>query len=292
MNILLTGGTGFLGRALARYWAGAGHKLTLLLRPDSDASRVGLPASSLNIVRAGTTDLAELFRQGQVDAVIHTACAYGRRDETPLLVLDTNVRLGMQLLDAIGAGEREVSFLNAGSILGPDVSLYALSKHQFSQWGRALALLPQSKLQFLDLHLQHMYGPHDDASKFTTHVLRACRSHQEELALTAGEQRRDFIYIDDVLSAFDTVLGARDRLQRHEDFEVGTGEAPTVREFVEHVHAATGSRTRLAFGAVPYRPNEAMLCRADIGRLASLGWAPHHSLGDGILKTIELEKQE
>ena len=134
-----------------------------------------------------------------------------------------------------------------------------------------------------------MYGPDDDASKFTTSVLHACHDHVEALALTAGEQRRDFVFIDDVVDAYATLLRRAPELASSESIDVGSGTAPTVREFVETVHALCRSKTRLDFGAQPYRPNEAMHCRADLTRMRQLGWTPQYDLRSGLLRTIELE---
>src|SRR5690606_3546497 len=117
-------------------------------------------------------------------------------------------------------------------------------------------------LQFVNIRLQHMYGPGDDPSKFTSHVFHACQRHQPQLALTAGEQRRDFIYIEDVVSAYGVVAGKLNELSTSDQVDVGSGNAPSVRSFVEQVHLLTGSRTELKFGAIPYRANEAMLCQA------------------------------
>jgi nucleoside-diphosphate-sugar epimerase len=143
--------------------------------------------------------------------------------------------------------------------------------------------------QFINVLLQHMYGPGDDASKFTTHVLHACHRNDPVLKLTAGEQARDFIYIDDVVSAYDTLLMQRHHLEPSQDIEVGSGVAPRIRQFVESAHRLTASRTELLFGAIPYRANEAMHCLANLERMAQLGWAPAFDLDAGLQKTIELE---
>jgi nucleoside-diphosphate-sugar epimerase len=134
-----------------------------------------------------------------------------------------------------------------------------------------------------------MYGPGDDASKFTTYVLHACHRNDPALRLTAGEQMRDFVYIDDVVSAYATLLEQSDSLESTVDIDVGSGDAPAVRKFVEIVHALTKSNSELQFGAVAYRPNEAMFCKADIARMQALGWQPKFDLSTGIKKTIELE---
>ncbi|MBS0448198.1 MAG: NAD(P)-dependent oxidoreductase [Proteobacteria bacterium] len=285
MRILLTGGSGFLGSALARHFDRAGHELVLLLRPRSSPAR--LANVRCRVARATSdADIAALVGEVRPDAVVHTACSYGRGGEGAVQIADANLRLGLTLLQALRAVEAPVTFINTGTALAADVSAYALSKHQFVPWGRMLA---DASLRFVNLRLQHLYGPGDDRSKFTTQVLHACHAHEPRLALTAGEQARDFIHVDDAVSAYDTVLAHAGELPAFDEIDVGSGRAPTIREFVEAVHALTASRTRLDFGALPYRPNEAMHCRADTARLEALGWRARWSLRDGLQHTIEQE---
>jgi nucleoside-diphosphate-sugar epimerase len=63
---------------------------------------------------------------------------------------------------------------------------------------------------------------------------------------------------------------------------VGSGEAVTMRNFVELTKQVACASTELDFGAVPYRANEAMLSVADTARLCGLGWQPEVTLADGI----------
>lgn len=292
MKILLSGATGFLGSALAKHWVQVGHQLTLLVRPTSSLRRVAALLPKVHLAKCSSdTDIVRLVQDTAPDLIVHAACAYGRQGETAQQVFDANVRLGMLLIDGALGTERahRVGFINTGTVLKPLVSNYALSKQQFTQWGDALAQQNPARLQFINVRLQHMYGPGDDPSKFTTHVLNACRKNHPQLALTAGEQRRDFIYIDDVVSAYDVIAQKLSELPVSDQVDVGSGTAPPLRSFVEQIHALTGSRTELKFGAIPYRANEAMLCQADIRRLQKLGWQPVYSLEQGIQKTIDLE---
>lgn len=293
MRLVLTGPTGFLGSALTRRWAADGHELLLLARSGSRTHRIdallGASPSAVRLVRAeGIEDAARALRDFAPEAVVHTACAYGRAGETPLDVLDANLRFGTALLQAAGEldGPAPVSFLNTGTVLAPEVSLYALSKTQFSQWGATMAAQRPERLRFVDLRLQQMYGAGDDRSKFTTHVIEACRRGEPRLALTAGEQRRDFIHIDDVVEAYDRVLAARDGFAAADAVEIGSGEAVTMRDFVELTKRLTGAATQLDFGAVPYRAHEAMLCVADTARLRGLGWVPRFDLEAGLRQTL------
>lgn len=291
MRILLTGATGFLGSALAWHWARAGHELMLLARPGSAATRLqGLPPNA-RIVRCQTdAERSALVREMAPQAVVHTACAYGRQGESAADLLAANVGLGLVLLQALlDSAEAPACFLNTGTVLAPEVSLYALSKQQFSQWGQALGQQHPQRLQFIDVRLQQMYGPGDDSSKFTTHALRTCRQNLASLNLTLGEQQRDFIHVDDVVQAYDLILQRRAAFASADHIEVGSGQTVSLRRYVETVRRLTGATTTLNFGAVPYRAHEAMHCVADIARLRSLGWSPRYNLESGLLQTLQME---
>lgn len=290
MKILLTGASGFLGSALAIHFRERGNRVTLLLRATSRLDRLRCRDAAFDIGRCVTdADVDAIVQRAKPDMVIHAACAYGRQGETFVQLTDTNVRLGLAILQSLLRTGRPVTFINTGTILKPDVSPYALSKSQFAQWGRVMAAQSAGQLQFINVLLQHMYGPGDDPSKFATHVLHACKSNAPELGLTLGEQERDFIYIEDVVSAYEVLVEQRQKLEPVLDIEVGSGMAPSIREFVETVHRLTGSRTHLRFGALPYRANEEMHCQADLARMNRLGWKPAYGLEAGLKKTIELE---
>jgi CDP-paratose synthetase len=290
LKALVTGGSGFLGSALALHLRANGSDVAVLLRPASRLDRLRGLEVEMDVGRCETdADVETFVRRMQPDVVIHTACSFGRYGESPLQITDTNVRLGLQIFHSLMQIGKPVTFINTGTVLAPEVSLYALTKYQFVQLGRLLASQPNSQIRFLNVLLQHIYGPGDDASKFITHVLHSCQRNEPELKLTPGDQRRDFIFIDDVVSAYAVLIKRREELVATFDVEIGSGVAPTVRAFVETAHRLTGSSTRLNFGAVPYRENEAMYCRADISRMLSLGWKPIYDIEAGLKKTIQEE---
>lgn len=291
MRILLTGPSGFLGSALARYWTEQGHALYLLARPSSQLDRIdGIRSRVQLLYTASPEDAIKAVHQVAPDAIVHTACSYGRKGERPLDVLDANVRFGTALLQATlqrsSSPIRPLVFLNTATALESAVSLYALSKQQFSAWGATLACQSPESLKFIDIRLQQMYGPGDDRSKFTTQIIEACRSNEPRVALTPGAQRRDFIHIHDVVQAYDRIL------KRHQDFatsdaiDVGSGKAITIREFAEQVKQLARASTHLDFGVMPYRTHEAMLCVADTARLTGLGWRAQISLSQGLIDML------
>lgn len=289
-KILLTGGTGFLGSALARQWVRAGYEVSALVRSTSRRARIEDLVGHIQLYSyASDEDVLCAIADIAPDFIVHTACSYGRAGESLVNIFDANVRFGLLLLEGARVLDKNVNFLNTGTILDPTVSSYAMSKQNFSAIGAFLANQGNG-VKFINVALQHMYGPGDDTSKFTTHVISSCLANVERLSLTAGTQRRDFVFIDDVVSAYDAIISNMTDLENAETIEVGSGEAVPVRHFVELVHSMTASVTELEFGVIPYRASEAMLFQADIKRICSLGWLPANSLAAGIQKTIDKDR--
>lgn len=288
-KILLTGATGFLGSQLAKALLNAGHAVVALKRRSSSLQRVASVASDIAFFDLEELDLDDFMRGcGGVDAVVHTATCYGRNNESVGEIFAANTEFPLRLLDAaIRAGV--VTFLNTDTVLDKYLNFYALSKNQFRQWGKFFSRHEQ--MRFVNIRLEHFYGPNDDQKKFSTYVINSCLGNVPELHLTKGEQKRDFIHIDDVVSAYLVLLEKLDGFeQTFVELEVGSGQAVSIREFVETVQRLTEARTRLCFGALPYREGESQFSEADISVLKALGWRCRYDLVAGLKQVIQHER--
>ncbi len=287
-RILLTGATGFLGSHLAKALLADGHKIIALKRKSSSLRRIASIAADLELIDLDELDLDRLFLEfGKIDVIIHSATCYGRNGESASEIFSANTEFPLRLLDA-GQRAGVKLFLNTDTILDKYLNAYSLSKNQFLQWGKYFS--KHKGILFCNLRLEHFYGSDDEPSKFSTYVINGCMNNIAELRLTKGEQKRDFIYIDDVVSAYLILL---DRLDSFDhsfiEFDVGTGKSVSIKDFVETVHHITASETILAFGALPYRDGEVMHSTSDISGLEALGWRCQYDLGAGIRKVVEQE---
>lgn len=263
------------------------HQVSLLVRKNTDLYRLA-DLSSYKIGRfEADQEITQFISDVSPDAVIHTACCYGRNGESALKIIDSNLWFGALILNAINGLEKKVSFINTGTVLSREVSLYALTKIQFEELGIYETKRSNKNIQFINIKLQHMYGPGDDASKFTSYVINSCKNNVLTLPLTFGEQKRDFIYIDDVVEAYIIILENLPKLDKAQQIDLGTGEAPRLRDFVEIAHELTSSKTELLFGQLPYRENDFLCMVANIDALKKLGWSPKFDLKNGIRKIIE-----
>lgn len=289
MNILITGAGGFLGSALAHRLVGMDHRVFLLVRSNTCLHRL----ADLSLYKTGRyetdQEITQFISDASPDVVIHTACCYGRNEESALQIIDSNIRYGTVILEALKSLNKGATFINTGTVLSREASLYALTKIQFEELGSYFANVSNPNIQFINIKLQHMYGPGDDASKFTSYVINACKNNVPALPLTLGEQKRDFIYIDDVVEAYIKILENLPKLNRIHQIELGSGEAPRLRDFVEVAHKLTNSKTELLFGKISYRENDAMCMVANIEALKKLGWIPKFDISSGIKKIIEMD---
>lgn len=286
-TILITGGVGFLGRHLVKRFVADGMNVAILKRSTSKIDHIAEVLDSVHVFDVDFLDEA-FITLGRVDIVMHTATNYGRRNEPLSKVFETNTVLPLRLLEtSIRYGVR--AFINADTVLDPSLNAYSLSKFQFKQWAKRLAL--DGGFRFINLRLEQVYGSGDDTTKFTSHVILACLNNVPQLKLSLGEQKRDFIHVSDIVEAYVIVI---DRLLEfslgYSELDVGSGKAVTVREFVETVHRLTNSATQLEFGAIPYRPNEPMFSKANTARLRSLGWMNRYDLATGLKQSIQGEQ--
>jgi CDP-paratose synthetase len=287
-TILLTGGTGFLGANLLSKLVSENCKIILLKRSTSDIWRIKNILDKIISYNSDEVVLEKIFEDAKIDIILHCATNYGRKELDPISLLEANLILPLKLLQ-LGRKADVPCFINTDTLLDKRVSYYSLSKSHFKDWLRVYS----NEMTCINVALEHFYGPYDNESKFVTYIIRNILANVEKIDLTGGKQKRDFIYIDDVVDAFIKIISHRDGSKSgFIDYEIGTAHTISIHDFVTLVKKITGNkRTRLNFGALPYRDNEVMESRVDLTEMRKLNWKQKFSLAEGIEKTIAGEKE-
>jgi nucleoside-diphosphate-sugar epimerase len=287
-SLFITGADGFLGHHLVEQLAKT-YNIIGLVRSPQDLKRLR-PGQ---ITLCSTNDsLNEVFERYQPIGIVHTATKYGRADESVPSLLDVNVDLPIHLLELAQKYNSKV-FINIGSFITQGKGYnylqdYALSKKQCSQWLQLIANKTNT-CKVIDFTLYHPFGPGDSESKFVTNMVKSIKEKTPFIDLTPGEQKRDFIYVGDVVTAIEMALSKYNDLQNpYTQTDLGTGSSFTLRYFLETLKTVSkNTETELRFGKLPYRENEIMEAKAVPDLLDSWGWKPSYTLSQGLLNTLD-----
>jgi nucleoside-diphosphate-sugar epimerase len=263
-KILLTGATGFLGSHLLESFVSQGYDVAVLKRSTSDLWRI---SHLLEKVIAYDTDKIKvkvIFEEFKPEIIVHTACSYGRTNESIIDIINSNLIFGLELLEA-STKTKVKTFINADSLLPRNINDYSLSKAQFTDW----LYIKSTQIQVVNFKIEHMYGVKDDNKKFIPWLIDKMIYEDEIINLTSGIQKRDFIYITDIVNAFNSVIDESSALASWNEFDIGTNTFTEVKEFVLTIAGLLEKKCnkaiiqRLNFGSIPYRKEEIMMPQLD-----------------------------
>ncbi len=268
MKILVTGGAGFIGSALARRLTTEGHEVVILdnFNEYYDVSlkraRVASLIPDLTVFTIDITDkaaLEELFSTHTFDVVCHLAAQAGVRYsvEAPEVYVTTNV-LGTQTLFEVMQkhGVRRMVFASTSSAYGVDtpvpfketesadrpVSVYAATKRA----GELLAYsyFVQYGIQTTCLRFFTVYGPW---SRPDMAMLKFAEKIIDDAPIDIynnGDMRRDFTYIDDIVDGF---VKAVEKPLGYEIINLGNGAPVELMRFVELLEKELGKTAKKNF---------------------------------------------
>jgi UDP-glucose 4-epimerase len=319
MNILLTGGTGYIGSHTAVVLAQAGHRVVLYDNLCNSRAEVAerlarIVGHSVPLVQGDVRDgerLAQTLRAHQIEAVVHFAGlkAVGESVAQPLAYYDNNVAGTLALLRAMQAcGVRTLVFSSSATVYGEPRYLPLDEAHPTSAtnpYGRSklhieemLADLAVSDASWRLACLRYFnpVGAHDSGligedpqgvpNNLMPYVAQVASGRRERLQVFGadyptpdGTGVRDYIHVMDLADGHEAALRF---LQAHTGwhaFNLGTGQGHSVLEMVRAFEAASGR-------AVPYtivarRPGDVATCYASADKAARLlQWRACRNLQD------------
>ncbi|MDR0822463.1 MAG: NAD(P)-dependent oxidoreductase [Endomicrobium sp.] len=287
MKILLTGAAGFLGSYLLKEFIKRNHKIIIIKRSSSDNFRIKKEILKTKVYDIDKCKTADIFSQNKdIDLIVHTATDYGRKGGSFLDVFKTNVSMPLELLD-FAVKNKVKRFINTGTVLPlTDDKInrnYAISKQQFLQ-----CLKEYSKdIDIANLSFDYIYGPYENKIKFLPFLIDNCMKNVHSLSLSPCKQKRDFIYIDDVIAAYIKIIAVSDC--GFKEYDAGFGKYQSLKAAVLKIKRITKTKTQFNFGAIAYRRAEPMETKTNPKSLSALGWKPKVSFEDGIKEIIKLE---
>ena len=301
MNFLITGAAGFLGSALANHLAREGHQVRGL-----DDLSTGDPqalAPDVHFTRGDVSDRPKLWTLLQeVDVVYHLAARVSV-PESILYPRDYNtVNVGgtVALMEAMrDVGVRRVVLASSGAVYG-DTGLqplvetaapsprspYAVSKLAAEFYVRTIGLL--WGIETLSLRVFNAYGPgqHLPASHppVVPYFLRQSLRSGSLVVHGDGSQTRDYVYVDDVVSAMvaaSTAPGVSGMV-----INVGSGVETSIRDLVKLVLETTSAKPEVLYNAQTSGGVSRMAADLRASR-EKLNFVPSIKLEDGLRLTLQ-----
>lgn len=293
-TVLITGATGFIGQHLMHKLGRIGAKVIGTSRSKIENNK---DFEQLNLNNKQQTEA--LINKLQPHYVFHLAAQKSR--DSSLSALDASIHDNMLGSLNLFTANTNNPNLNAVISLGTideygralahtnsdchpqPATPYGLSKYCVSILAEMLAR--EYQLPIMTLRPSLAYGPRQDVDMFIPALIQSLLNGQA-FPMTAGEQTRDFIYIDDLVEGILTAGCQKSFIGK--TLNIGAGVSRKLRDVVAIITSNLQASHLVELGAVPYRNGEIMNYQVDSSELLSnTNWKPLTSLEDGLRKTID-----
>ncbi len=308
MQILVTGGAGFIGSHFVEKCLVLGHGVAVVddfndfYDPAIKRANTAGFGSDVAIHTADLRDGEEMMRivrAGRFDVIVHLAARAGVRPsiKDPKLYLDTNITGTWHLLEAARqAGVPRFICASSSSVYGvlktapfredmaltATISPYAATKLAAEQLCSNYAHL--YGMRTINLRFFTVYGPRQRPDLAIHSFTRAIWEGRTIQQFGDGSTRRDYTYIDDILQGMLACLDYEG--PRCDVFNLGESETTTLRDLIANIERVLGKKARIE--QMPVQPGDVPLTYADIGKARTqLGYAPATKLSEGLPKFVE-----
>lgn len=329
MKILITGGAGFIGSNLGAYLLSKGLDVLLLDNltfghRENLVLADGTPWPSSRFIQMDIRDaqLQQVIKG--VDILYHFAAISSLPEcqNNPQEAYSINVGGTASVLEAArhhnvkriifsstaGVYENEQTFPTPEDIPIHPSLIYSLTKKHAEELCRSYQLL--YGMDIVTLRFFNVYGPHMDSKRpnppVISYMLKCLQDKRRPILHSDGNQKRDMIYIDDVVRLCELVL--TNKKAKNQTFNVGSGKVYSIQDMYQKIsallkcekispkflpaHSLWNTYPSLFEGSSPFQVKylekevnkytEASIAKAK----RILGWKPEITIDDGLQKTV------
>jgi UDP-glucose 4-epimerase len=305
LNVIVTGGAGFIGSHLVKRLAELGANVTVIdnylkgNKLENVEKKRNIKVYKRDVTRY--REIAPLFRRKHL--LFHLAAVVGVEEtqSDPLEVLDVEIEGTINVLKlAVKHHLKRIIFASSSEVYGdsekPMVedddlnpkSTYAVTKLVVEDYCKAY--YKRYGLDYTLLRYFNSYGPWQDKRFVISRFIEQCYKNKPIIIYGDGKQTRDFTYIDDSINM--TLIAAMREETKCQAINIGTGVAVSIKELADLTTSATGNKSLepiyMNYGG--YRPLEIEIFNrtADITRAKELlDYEPTVALKDGIQHYID-----
>lgn len=300
MNILVTGGAGFIGSNIVDGLIAEGHSVTIVDDLSTGKAENVNPKADFRRTSICSPDLEDVFRGRRFDAVYHLAAQIDVRKSTADPAMDAGINVigginVLRMMEKYRSGKLIYSS-TGGAIYGEPkripadesqpadpMAAYGVSKFCLERYVEYFHRI--AGLDYTILRYANVYGPRQDPlgeAGVIAIFMGRMRKGERAVIFGSGEQTRDFVFVGDVV---DANLAALKR-GSGEICNIGTGRETTVNEIYACLAKLYGTSEKAEYR--PERKGEVFRIALDAGKaLRVLGWKAKVSLEEGMKITAD-----
>ena len=303
MNILVTGGAGFIGSNVADAFIAAGHTVVILDNFSSGKEENINPKAKVYRMDIQDPMVEDIFRDEKIEVMCHHAAQMDVRKSVADPKFDASVNV-LGFLNLMEAGRKhglkKVTFSSTGGAIYGEQDYFPADENHptrpLSPYG-ITKLVTEKYLFFYKeiygidhviLRYANIYGPrqnpHGDAGVVAIFTLKMLKGEQPVIN-GEGTQTRDYVFVGDVVKANQLAI----EYPGSTIFNIGTGIETNVNQLFQHLKNLTGSSVEEKH--IPAKAGEQMrsvISSKKIGE--TLGWKPTVALEEGLKRTVEFFK--
>lgn len=302
MNILITGGNGFLGFNLIKRLLIENHKLFVFSKDTSNLDNI------INQIQFGcgyTKDLIS-FKEDIIafspDIVIHCGWSGGNSytELNDLKQIYDNIEPGIEFLKILNQLPKKPKFIGFGSILEygkyslpanelqkeNPIDLYGLSKLTFKNYSQMLCNL--WGMDWIWVRPCYIYGPHDVKTRLVPSLISKFLKG-EDVTLDECNKKIDYLYIDDFVDLIHRLIVSN----YTGIFNVSSGVAYDLKNVINIIYSLSNSNSKIVFDPTLNRKFASSYICGDNNKITNIFLlSPKVDLKTGLLRTINYYKNE
>ena len=300
MNILITGGAGFIGSHILQRFSKENCQITVLDNLHS-GNKANIP-ENVNFIEMDICDkrIIDVFERNKFEAVVHLAAQtmVNASIDDPIYDSDNNIRGTINILEACRkTGVRRIVFSSTAAVYGDvsavpvledfntdPLSFYGLSKLTVEKYLKLYQKL--YGLEYVILRYANVYGERqgDGGEGGVISIFMKLLAQNKALTIHGdGKQSRDFVYAGEIANANWLALNTENI---NEIYNISTQTETSINELVETLETIAGKKFAITYGA----PRQGDILRSVLSNdkaREKIGYKVETSLAEGLRRTYQ-----
>lgn len=293
-KVLITGGTGFIGRNVVAELIKRGYEVHSLVFPPFAPEQKGLVQYEMNLMDANAVD--KFLSEHHFENLIHLAWYVGKGCH----IADQNIDWTISTLNLLTSFQKYggKTFVGAGTIseyeykfgylledetpTSPE-TLYGESKN--SVYKIAKTFCKQHDMKFKWPRIFNLYGPNEKPQRLMPSVINSCLKG-EDVKVSDCLKFQDYLHVEDtargIVEVFESSLQGA--------VNICSGKPVQLRYIVNKIAELTNFKGNILWGAIPAAFGDEVVV-GNNDKLKSIGWNPKYTLDEGLQQTINWWKE-